>query len=728
MQGKIRALVRQIDIVVYGAFLILLLFLYFSPTVSTSTRSIFSNYSTFPLRAMLLSALAYGVGRVRSPSERRFWIVMTVAFATWFIADVAFQPEGARTLIWSLLEDIGFLLFYPILVVAIEQRPHQFYRPIARGGIRWLCAASGVVLVFWTYVYFVGLTAVLRPAIFISAVPSYLFYVASDLVIAALLMRHGLGAVGRWRAMYLLLAAGFLMWAFSDLLEGLIRLGSLKIPYGTPLDLLWHLPYFMVAAAAVTRNRTAASARREPAATTASLRSLVAATYSYAFAIPVIHLAVFASGWHRDLELPREVTVLVGLAVLLGMGWTAQRSERRRQAISATPRVVVLDEEEQQSQKMEALGRLAGGIAHDFNNLLLILQAQLDLGRALLAEDPKGRGLADEMQASIERGSELTRQLLAFGRKQMTSRRVVDIREVTTDALALVRRTLGEHIELGVTADADLWPVKVDPGQLVQVLVNLALNARAAMPRGGRLEIGMRNVVLEEGGVQLEPDTVGRFVEIAVRDTGIGMDEHTLQRIFEPFFTTRTDHRGIGLGLAVVYGIVKQSGGHVSCESVESEGATFRIHLPAAEGPVTDPPSVERAPAASPGGTETILFAEDDPDVRRLTVGSLESFGYRVLEAKDGVEALEVAAAYRGPIDLLVTDVVMPRMGGRELAERLTAQRPSTAVLFVSGYVQDDGGPQELTAQGNILLKPYSLAALEQKLRSVLDHPPAAEK
>ncbi len=727
MHLKSRAIVRHLDIVFYLSFLALLLFLYLSPTVSEPTRSTFAEYFVnVPLRAMLLAALANGLGALRSPAERRFWLVMIAAFATWFIADVAFQPLEERALIWGLLEDVGFLLFYPILAIAIEQRPHQFYRPIPRGGVRWLCAAACVILMLWTYLYFVGLTAALRPAVFLSEAPSYLFYVAGDVVITALLLRHGIASAGRWRMIYLLLAAGFLAWAFGDLLDGLVRAGLLEVPYGTPVDLLWHAPYFVVAAAAVYRNRTAPSLRDAPAATSTSRESLVAATFSYAFAVPVIHLIVFLSGWHRDLEMARELAVLAGLAALLAVSWAAQRTERRRRTATSTPRVVVLDEEEQQGQKMEALGRLAGGIAHDFNNLLLILQAQLDLGKARLASDPSGRELVREMQTSIERGSDLTRQLLAFGRKQAASPRVVDPQKVTNDALSLLRRTLGEHIRLEVVAAADLGAVRVDPGQLTQVLVNLALNARAAMPEGGRLEIAMRNVVLE-GLTESPPGSpTDDFVEIAVSDTGLGMDERTVERIFEPFFTGRSHQGGTGLGLAVVYGIVKQSGGHISCESLEGEGTTFRIHLPAVQGSEHQVPAAVPAPVGDAGGNETILVAEDDPTVRKLTVRSLESFGYRVLEATDGVEALAVAAGFDGPIHLLLTDVVMPRMGGPELAERLTAERPSTAVLFVSGYVQNVDQSTSLLAQENFLLKPYSLAALETKLRALLDRVPSA--
>jgi CheY-like chemotaxis protein len=316
---------------------------------------------------------------------------------------------------------------------------------------------------------------------------------------------------------------------------------------------------------------------------------------------------------------------------------------------------------------------------------------------------------------------------LAFSRQQMLAPRLLDLNAVVADLDKMLRRLIGEDVELVCVTDPQLGPVKADPGQVEQVLLNLAINARDAMPTGGRLTIQTRRVELDEAYARTHPDArAGLHALVSVSDTGVGMDRATLARIWEPFYTTKAAGKGTGLGLAMVYGIVKQSEGHVAVTSAPGRGSTFQVYLPLAEETGRLAKSNQGA-AGMPRGTETILLAEDEEAVRALTRRVLQSCGYTLLEAADGVEALRVAAEHGGRIDLLVSDVVMPRMGGRELAERLHGLHPAARVLFLSGYTDDAvvrHGVQE--DQVAFLQKPFTPPALAMKVREVLDSAPGA--
>jgi len=380
-----------------------------------------------------------------------------------------------------------------------------------------------------------------------------------------------------------------------------------------------------------------------------------------------------------------------------------------------------LEDQFRQSQKMEAVGRLAGGVAHDFNNLLTIINGYgaLMLG-SLPAGDPN-RELVGEVVAAGERAAGLTRQLLAFSRKAVIEPRVLDLKAVVTDVDRMLRRIVGEDIELAVAADPGTGAVRADPGQVEQVILNLVVNARDAMPRGGRITIEVRNVELDETYSRTRPDArPGPHVLLAVADTGCGMDQATITRVFEPFFTTKGEH-GTGLGLATVHGIVRQSGGHVGVYSEVGRGTTFKVYLPRVETPASAPPS-RPGRSAMPRGSETVLLVEDEDGVRALTRHVLRGCGYTVLEARDGAEAIRVAQAHTGRIDLLTTDVVMPRMGGREVADRVSAIHPGIKLLFLSGYT-DDAVVRHgiLEAQVAFLQKPFTPTSLATKVRDVLD-------
>lgn len=382
----------------------------------------------------------------------------------------------------------------------------------------------------------------------------------------------------------------------------------------------------------------------------------------------------------------------------------------------------VLETRLRQSQRMEAVGRLAGGIAHDFNNLLTAITGYCDLLLDELGSNHAAVADLHEVRKAGERAAALTRQLLAFSRQQILDPKVVELNQVMQGTERLLARVIGEDVELATRLAPDLGRVKVDPGQMEQVLMNLAVNARDAMPHGGKLTIETQNVELEGGpavGDTLVPE--GRYVLLAVTDTGIGMDEATQAHIFAPFFTTKEETRGTGLGLATVYGIVKQSGGFVWVYSEPGKGATFKIYLPRVDDPV-QPASAAAEPTGPLTGIETVLLVEDEDRVRAVVRQLLERHGYTVLEAADAEAGLALAAGRPGPIHLLVTDVVLRGMSGRDLATRLAAGRPEIRVLYMSGYAADAVVRHGTLEPGLAYIqKPFTPDGLARKVRAVLD-------
>jgi two-component system, cell cycle sensor histidine kinase and response regulator CckA len=380
----------------------------------------------------------------------------------------------------------------------------------------------------------------------------------------------------------------------------------------------------------------------------------------------------------------------------------------------------LLEEQLQQAQKMEAVGRLAGGIAHDFNNLLGVIDGYAQL--MLRSAEGEERHHLGEIQKAAERATALTRKLLAFSRRQVLQLSVFDINRVLEDMEKLLVRLIGEDVRLVTRLDPALGRVRADPRQIEQVLINMAVNARDAMPDGGQLKIETRNVVLDERyAAEHSSVTAGPYIMISVEDTGTGMDADTRRHIFEPFFTTKPPGKGTGLGLATAYGIVKQSQGHIWVYSEMGLGTIFKVYLPR----VDQPAAADAAPAApepSRAGTETILLVEDEEALRNLTREILEAEGYVVLEAASGHAALEVARSFGGAIHLLLTDVVMPGMSGRALADALTEARPETRVLYMSGYTGDAIVHHGVLDEGLAFLqKPVSPDALLRKLRRMFD-------
>jgi len=385
---------------------------------------------------------------------------------------------------------------------------------------------------------------------------------------------------------------------------------------------------------------------------------------------------------------------------------------------------VALEERLRQSQKMEAVGRLAGGIAHDFNNLLTVILGYTQIVSDGIPRDSRLSESTAQIKSAAERAAGITRQLLAFSRKQVLSPRVINLNDVVLNIDSLLRRLIGEDIEVLTVPANHLGSVRADPGQIEQVIMNLALNSRDAMPNGGKLTLETSNAILDDSYVrQHQPVEPGRYVMLAVSDTGVGMSAETLTRIFEPFYTTKEVGKGTGLGLSMVYGIVKQSGGYVWVYSEPNQGTTFKIYLPRVDQPV-EGMAADKQPEFVMRGTETVLLVEDDPQLRQLSSSVLRHCGYNVLTASTPEEGLAICDTNHNDIRLLVTDVVMPRMNGRQLAERVSMMRPKIRVLYISGYTDNAIVHYGVLDPGLWFLpKPFTLSSLVAKVREVLDSP-----
>jgi two-component system, cell cycle sensor histidine kinase and response regulator CckA len=397
-----------------------------------------------------------------------------------------------------------------------------------------------------------------------------------------------------------------------------------------------------------------------------------------------------------------------------------KRSQAEQERTEALQALQQSQEQFLQSQKLEAVGRLAGGVAHDFNNLLTAIMGYSDLSLSNLSHEERLRRNLTEIKKASERAASLTRQLLAFSRKQVLQPRVFDLNVVVADMQRMLERMIGEDIQLRTNLEPNLGHVKADLGQIEQVIMNLVVNARDALPKGGKVTIETANVFLDEPYAQQHVAvTPGSYIMLGVSDTGVGMDEETQAHIFEPFFTTKETGKGTGLGLSTVYGIIKQSGGNIWVYSEVGRGSAFKIYLPRTNEDVDSKPQIMQGLAR---GTETILLVEDADIVRAMTKEILVSNGYNVLEADGGSQACVVAEQYKQTIHLLLTDVVMPEMGGYELAGHLQTIHPETKIIFMSGYTEDTIVNHGVLEEGtNFVQKPFTVSHLSKKVREVLD-------
>jgi len=417
-------------------------------------------------------------------------------------------------------------------------------------------------------------------------------------------------------------------------------------------------------------------------------------------------------------ELERRVQERTAELAKANEALQAELAERERMEKEKTN----IEQQLRQAHKMEAIGKLAGGVAHDFNNLVTIITGYSDMLLSRIGPENSTRRELEQIKKAGDRAHSLTRQLLAFSRRQMLQPKVLDLNAVVTNLEPMLQRLIGENIELVIELKPGLGQVKADPGQIEQVIMNLAINARDAMLQGGKLLLETDNIELDEAyALRHIPTQPGSYVHLAVSDTGCGMDAATQSRIFEPFFTTKEQGKGTGLGLSTVYGIVKQSGGYIWVYSEHGQGTTFKIYLPRVLAPADSVPPVTHW-SSLPQGKETVLLVEDEPEVRWLVRDMLQHLGYTVLEARHGIEAQVLSIQHAGPIHLLITDVVMPQMSGREIAEQLTSEHPETKVLYMSGYT-DDAVVRHgvLAAEIAFLQKPFTPEALARKVREVLD-------
>ena len=380
------------------------------------------------------------------------------------------------------------------------------------------------------------------------------------------------------------------------------------------------------------------------------------------------------------------------------------------------------EEQLRQAHKIEAVGRLASGVAHDFNNILTVITGHSELLlRQLDADDPRRKN-AEQIEKAAYRAAALTRQLLTFSRKQVIEPRVLKLNAIILNIEKMLRRLIGEDIEFCTVLDSGAGHIKADPGQIEQVIMNLAVNARDAMPNGGKLTVTTANTTLDKNQLNNFPDLcAGDYVMLTIADTGTGMSEEVKAHLFEPFFTTKPPGTGTGLGLATCFGIVKQNTGHINVHSELGRGTTFKIYFPQVQSAL-ESPRVRIMPTEATGGNETVLLVEDEPVVRELAVATLREKGYTVVEAVNGEEGLRMARQHDGKIDLVLTDVVMPVMGGKEMADALRTSHPDTKVLFTSGYTEDAMGHHGVLRPGILFLqKPYMTATLARKVREVLD-------
>ena len=670
-----------------------------------------------------IGVLIFRTRRVESIEERRFWNLIIIGMVVWFTGTsiflVSYAMDPPRWV--DLMVDICYILLYLFWVLASDQQPQLESGWSARDVLYRFSLVGATLFIAIMFGYFVVVPWVMQPFETVQYFASFNLYVTLDTLLAikfVLLFRAARSP--RWRRCFALMASATAILAVGDLLEGLGFAEILSMAVGARIDVVWLIPHFLLAVMVLTCTGRSLGADKTEGAPAPRIKSLLP---FYAFAIPLVHLGLYLLGYlDPDARAPREAIVFFGL-ILFGVLSLAQQVNLERAVASLRSDLMVraLDDKLRQSQRLESIGRLAGGIAHDFNNLLMVIKSYAELAvQQLPTGGGRIRDKLDEIDRAADRAADLIRQLLAFGRRQVLKPEVVNVNELVMGIEGMLSRTIGDDVELVFELGPDDGCSRVDPALLEQVIVNLVVNARDAMPRGGGVTVSTRLVDGQSDGSPEESNGC-RWVELAVTDTGVGIDPAVRDRIFEPYFTTKEMEKGTGLGLATVYGIVEQSGGTIEVESEEGQGSTFRVWLPQVhEASPMHVDSGARSMAHLSG--ETVLLTEDEANIREALAEYLESLGVKVLQAEDGVDALDVAAGYAGEINLLVTDLVMPRMSGPELAERLLSERKDLKVIYVSGYTPEAMSEYGVSSDDAVFLqKPFLLGELANTIREVID-------
>jgi len=675
------------------------------------------------LLAALIPTLLRGLGSLPNPEERRFWRLLAVGFATWLVGTVLMSVLDVVSGLAELWADPLFLLSFVACFLAVEQRPHLEPGWSVRDVSYRFSVAGSVILVFALIGYLFIVPSLLRPGVEPGGYPTWYLIVTLDLLLALRFLHLAWIARGSlWKAHYLLMMLAAAAWVLTDTLEYRITFGQLELAYGTPWDGLWYLPFVLFVVARRRRQAevelaTGNEPTEEQLEGALDIPDLLLA---YALLFPAFHISFNLLGLLQpDGHFVRELIVLASLIAFVGLAVARHgHLQRRNRELRATIATRVMDESLQQAQRLEAIGRLAGGVAHDFNNLLTVIQGHGTMLRERTDLAGEVRSDIGAMVTAARRGGELTRQLLAFGRRQVLQPRALDLNDVVRDAERMLTRLLGDDIELRTELAHDLWPIAADSGQLLQVLLNLCVNAREAMPDGGILTITTKNHTTAAAPVDGSPT---ERVTLIVSDTGRGMNDEVQAHAFEPFYSRTVG--GTGLGLATAWGIVTQSGGLIHVSSAPGAGTSFTVELPRTSSePVEATSDPDDRVTLEPG--RRILLVEDEPVVRTVVRRQLELMGFVVTEASDGERAIELAAQSDG-LDLLLTDVVMPGMNGWELAERLRATRPELRILYMSGHAEDsERMARALGKRGSFLAKPFRRTELERALAEVLEGSP----
>ncbi|NIM51475.1 MAG: response regulator [Gemmatimonadales bacterium] len=740
-----------------GAFAVVLV-PYVIPILPPSVLAYFAEYyADFPLLLASVAAFQYRRGAIARHAERRFWDLWTLAFGCWLVVRVMYASVPLEYLVWwlDLVVDALYLLFYLCIVLALELRPDR-PAPASLGTMRRRVEALGAcVFLFALMFYFAIIPGMLSYEAYWTWVPSMLLYVTLDVFVVGrlLYLRHDARSK-RWRTIYGLMALTVAMWALTDAYETLTyaEVATLLQPAGGPWDLVWYLPFVPITLAALLRshefphttpNQDAFAEGPEPH------RGRGTMLLVYTGLLPAIHFLLYSTGiGDAGSRGPREVMALVAVIVLAGiaLGWqrllqwenrrleaerqlneqrrmeTVRRFERERAEKERISEQRALEAQLQQAQKMEAVGQLSGGMAHDFNNILTVIMAHADLvDAALPPECFDQRSDLQELRAAARRGSVMVKRLLGFSRRALLSLRSVSLPELVESFLTTLRRLIPESIVIRYSAAEPVEPVLADPGAVEQIIVNLATNARDAMPDGGTLTVDVRAESLDERHRAVHGwGDPGDYVCLSVRDEGVGMDEETRRRVFEPFFTTKQPGEGTGLGMAMIYGLVKQHRGFAEVQSELGVGTVVKIYFPVA-GARAGAAALEAPEGRLQGGSETVLLVEDEEPIRKATERVLTQYGYRVMAAADGDEALRIFESSEDEIDLVISDVVMPKMNGPDLYRAIRERKPAAKCILISGYA-DPARPRDQDESAvPLLAKPWTLGELLHQVRRTLD-------